>query len=124
MNIEIIATQALALLSPYLAKGAEEISTSVAKDLWVKVKSIFKSKQKEGLIEKLVSSPADLKTQGQIEYVLHEELSANDILFEEFKKLVEELQEKSSNNSDIKQIGDNNFAVGGQISNSTITVHK
>jgi predicted PilT family ATPase len=122
--MEILAVQAIALLTPYLVKGAEEITTSVAKDLWEKVKSIFKSKEKEMLLDKYVSSPKDIKVQGQIEYVIQEELENNSTLAEKFGQLIKELETASEFNSTIKQTGNENIAVGGQINNSTIKINK
>lgn len=124
MSIEILATQALALLTPYLAKGAEEISKSVAKDLWGKTKSIFKSKKKEELLEKFSSSPEDAKMQGQVEYILQEELAAKSELLAEFRNLVDNLKATTEFKSEITQTGDNNIAVGGQINNSSININK
>lgn len=122
--METLAIQAIALLTPYLAKGAEEITKSVAKDLWSSCKNIFKSKDKEVLLEKLEAAPDDLKLQGQVEYVLTQELENNSELAQTISKIVENIKNSPEYKSKIHQTGNENIAVGGQISNSTININR
>lgn len=122
--MEALAIQTIALLTPYLAKGAEEITKSVAKDVWEKVKNIFKSKDKEKLLEKLEINPTDLKLQAQAEYVIQEELENDKELVDILTKLVMDLESSTEYKSEINQTGNDNIAVGGQINNSTISINK
>jgi len=122
--METLAIQTIALLTPYLVKGAEEITKSVAKDVWEKVKNIFKSKDKENLLEKLEINPTDLKLQAQAEYVIQEELENNTELVDILTKLVMDLESSTEYKSEINQTGNDNIAVGGQINNSTISINK
>lgn len=123
MNFEIIATQAVALLTPYLAKGAEEISKTAAKDLWEKIKTALSKRNKEGLANKLSTSPDNKKTQGQIELILEEEIEKSPELCKELEGLIEGLKQQTFS-SNIEQSGDDNIAVGGQINNSSINIKK
>jgi hypothetical protein len=122
--MEELAIQTIALLAPYLAMGAEEISKTVAKDVWGKVKDIFKSKNKEELLEKFTASPNEQKLQGQVEYVLQEELENNPKVVEELNNMVRELKASTKYKSEINQKGNDNIAIGGQINNSSISINK
>jgi|GEM_PF-3921942 len=122
--METLAIQTIALLTPYLAKGAEEITKSVAKDVWEKVKNIFKYKGKEKLLEKLEVNPNDPKLQAQAEYIILEELENNSELANNLAELVTELKTLNEYKSEIHQTGNGNIAVSGQINNSTISINK
>ncbi|MGI4874149.1 MAG: hypothetical protein ACRYFX_23560 [Janthinobacterium lividum] len=121
---EILAPQALTFIVPYLVKGGEELSKSITKDLWEKTKSVFQANGKGEALAKFEAMPNDAKKQGQIEYILQEELASNKSLADEFKTLIESARKERTYDSSVNQSGDNNIAVSGQISGSSISIGK
>lgn len=124
MVAELVAIQAVNLLTPYLIKGGEELSKLFVKDLWDRTKLIFSSAEKSEVLSRFESAPDDLKRQGQVEYVLEEELSRDDSLLKEFESVLANAKQGAEYNSTINQSGSNNIAVGGQINNSKISINK
>ena len=90
--METLAIETIALLTPYLAKGPGEITKSVAKDVWEKVKSVFISKEKVIVLEKLEMYPNDVKFHEHARYILQRELEKNSEFATNLAKLVTDLK--------------------------------
>jgi hypothetical protein len=124
MSFEIIAAQVIAILSPYLEKGAEKITESIAGDLWLKIKGIFKKKEKENLTTDLVENPTNPTIRTQAETVLHQAFAADPLLLAEIGSLLEKLKKANEINANINQTGNDNIAISGQISGTSINIQK
>src|ERR1035437_3209571 len=122
IDITEIAKETINTLSPYLIIGGQEIIKGVASDLWTKVKSVFKKKGEEKLIEEFEKSPTDLKTKGKMEYVLESELKVDSDLVLTLTDFIKSVQATEDYKNYVTQIGDNNISVTGKITNSTIKI--
>ncbi|MGC4038407.1 MAG: hypothetical protein QM764_20755 [Chitinophagaceae bacterium] len=113
MDISIVATQALAFLSPYLAKGGEAIASGLGKDLWELIKKPFRSDKEKKLVDDLQQKPGDLEQRGMVKQKLSEKLEEDPELLKELVAVIGKLQQ-AGNVANITQThsgtGDN---VGG-----------
>jgi len=121
MTPELIAAEIIPFLTPYLKKGAEEITKSAAGDLWLKVKSIFKERKQDNLTQALENHPEDLDIQKTMTVALEEEIRAKPSLFIELTNILTQMKGISNR---IVQNGDQNIGVNGQINNSQINIQK
>ena len=124
MDNSELAKEVLNTLSPFLVAGGQEIIKGAAKDLWSQIKLLFIKRGDEGILDEIESNPLDEKLKGKIEYILESELKDNEGLPSIFYELLEKLKASSDFKNQIIQSGDNNISVAGQITNSSINIHK
>lgn len=117
----ITATTVLTVLTPYLVKGGEQLVTSVASDLWSKVKSVFASTGDEKALDSLVLQPNSIKEVGKVEYILDKALENNPALSSELRSLLEKVNEVSINQNNMQVNGDDNISIS-DTNSSTITI--
>jgi len=92
MDSTQIATMAITAVTPYLAKGAEEIAKGIGKDLWELIKKPFENKDRDKqLVEKLNEQPENEQTQGAVAYKLSEFLEENPTLASELDELLKKV---------------------------------
>jgi len=83
---------AITAVTPYLAKGAEEIAKGIGKDLWELIKKPFENKDRDKqLVEKLNEQPENEQTQGAVAYKLSEFLEENPTLASELDELLKKV---------------------------------
>lgn len=124
MNIESIATTAIALALTYAAKGGEEIAKGVGKDLWEFIRKPFTKEKDKALIQTLKQNPEDEKTKGIAEYKLVEFLEDNPSLAKELEELCKKTPDSEKQKDNTLSIkGNDNIGVQ-DTTNSTITINK
>lgn len=124
MNIEIIATTAIAAALTYAAKGGEEIAKGVGKDLWELIKEPFTKEKDKALIQTLEQNPGDEKIKGIAEYKLVEFLEDNPSLAKEIEAVCKQIPDSGKQKDNTLTI-EGNDSIGIQdTSKSTITINK
>ena len=111
-------------VAPFLVVGGEEIVKGVSSELWSKIKSVFSKKGEQKLLEQFEVTPNDVSTKAKIEYILENELKNNNDLALSLAELIKNVQATEDYRNYVTQTGDNNIAVSGKISNSSINIHK
>ena len=111
-------------VAPFLVVGGEEIVKGVSSELWSKIKSVFSKKGEQKLLEQFEVTPNDVSTKAKIEYILENELKNNNDLALSLAELIKNVQATDDYRNYVTQTGDNNIAVSGKISNSSINIHK
>jgi len=83
---------AITAVTPYLAKGVEEIAKGIGKDLWELIKRPFENKDRDKqLIEKLNEQPENEQAKGAVAYKLSEFLEENPTLASELDELLKKV---------------------------------
>lgn len=124
MEITELATQTFDTIQPFLEAGGKELIKGMTSDLWSKVKTVFKKKGEEQILEEFEQNPTELKTRGKVEYILESELKTDADLFKSLTHLVQSVKKSEDYNTIVNQIGDNNISIGGKISKSKINIRK
>ncbi len=119
-----LVKETLEVITPYLVTGGKEILNEAAKDLWVKIKSIFKSRGDENITDQIEITPDDAGLRGKMEYILESELKNNQELVTMFSQLLDKVTSSSEHKSLVIQSGNDNISIGGQIKNSSIKIKK
>jgi len=124
MDNSELAKEVITTLSPIMAIGGKEILKGASKDLWDQIKSVFKNKDEEHLVEEIENDPTNLKLQGKMEYVLESELKNNQDLVVMLSEMMEKIKLAEQLKNNVVQKGDNNIAVTGHITNSSININR
>ena len=111
----------LAVLHPYLIKGGEQLASTVASDLWGKVKSIFSSSGDEKALTGLIAQPDDSKAIAKAEYVLEKALANNSELLHELAGIVEKTGDAIKYQNNVQLNGSENISLT-DINSSTINI--
>jgi hypothetical protein len=124
IDYSTLATDTITTLQPFLELGGKEMLKSVAKDLWIKVKSLFTNNEEEKIINNLENNPLDLKNQGKIEMLLETKLKDDQELLMTITKLLEDVKKTEDYSSIITQKGNDNISISGKITNSNVNINK
>ena len=124
MNIEIIATTAIATALTYAAKGGEEIAKGMGKDLWELIKKPFTKEKDKALIQTLEQNPGDEKTKGIAEYKLVEFLEDNPSLAKEIEELCKQIPDSGKQKDNMLTLKGNDNIVTQDTTNSNIIIKK
>ncbi len=80
MDVTFIATAVMTALSPYLAKGGEEIAKTVGKDLYAKIKELFSNEDDDKKLlqatEKVNNGSEKLAVEKRLNAILQEDPEA------------------------------------------------
>lgn len=106
---------------PYLIAGGLKGLASTA---WTKIKSLFSKKEDEAVVLQLEKNPTDPSIKTKFEGILQQELEKNQELATELLDLVKQLQASEQHKNIVKQFGDNNIAISGKVSNSSININQ
>lgn len=106
-----LSTATIAVLTPYLVKGGEQLVSSAASDLWNKVKNVFTSSKDEKALTGLVTQPSDSKAVAKAEYVLEKALDNNPELSRELSNLVEKFDELIKHQNNVQLNGNHNISL-------------
>lgn len=119
-----IVKETLQVMTPYLATSGKEILNEAAKDLWIKIKSIFKTRGDETILDQIGINPADAVLRGKMAYILESELKNNQELVAMFSQLIDKVNSSPDHKNFVIQNGNNNISIGEQITNSSIKIKK
>ena len=106
---------------PYLVAGGLK---GLASTLWTKLKSAFTKTEDQTLVLDLEKNPTDKSLRDKVESTLQSELEKNKELTNEFVDLLKQVQASEEHKNIVKQIGDNNIAVTGKLTGSTISINQ
>jgi hypothetical protein len=115
------AQELLNNIVPYLIVGGVK---GLASTLWTKLKSVFAKTENETIITNFEKDPTDKTLRHKVESVLQVELEKNKELTTELVNLLKQVQATEEHKNVVKQTGDNNIAVTGKISSSTISINQ
>jgi hypothetical protein len=116
-----LSTATIAVLTPYLVKGGEQLVSSAASDLWNKVKNIFTDSNDEKALTGLITQPSDSKAIAKAEYVLEKSLDNNPELLKELAKLVEKSGYPTKHQNNVQLNGNHNVSLT-DINGSTVNI--
>jgi hypothetical protein len=101
MGVAEMATAAVALLAPYVAKGAEELAKKVGGEvgsrvvgLWDTVKAKLKGPAAEEAVKDLEAKPDDQRRQAALELQLEKALEADPAFREQVAALLRDIEAK------------------------------
>lgn len=106
---------------PYLIAGGAK---GLASALWTKLKSVFTKTENESVLVDFEKTPTDKSLRDKLESVLQIELEKNKELTNELIDLLKQVQATEEHKNIVTQKGDNNIAVTGKISDSTININQ
>ncbi len=124
MDLSLIASAAVSFVTPYLAKGGEEMAAEIGKDIWTLMKKPFTSDKDKALIKQLQENPDDKKAQGKVELKLEELLEIHAEIAEQLNLLLSQIDqgERFSSKSMIVT-GNKNTAIQ-DVNGSTINISR
>lgn len=119
-TLNLIATNAVTLLSPYLSKAAETVLPQAADDLYNAIKQKFSDKPaaQEALAD-LEKSPEDADAQAAMRIQLKKAVGADENFAQEIKRLTEQLKGIEGKSS--VSAMDRGVAAGRDISGTVLT---
>ena len=119
-TLNLIATNAVTLLSPYLSKAAETVLPQAADDLYNAIKQKFSDKPaaQEALAD-LEKSPEDADAQAAMRIQLKKAVGADENFAQEIKRLTEQLK-RIEGKSSVSAM-DRGVAAGRDISGTVLT---
>jgi hypothetical protein len=119
-TLNLIAANAVALLSPYLSKAAETILPQAADDLYTAIKQKFSDKPaaQEAMAD-LEKSPEEADAQAAMRLQLKKAFGADENFAQEVKRLSEQLSGISENPA--VSSSDRGVAAGRDISGTILT---
>lgn len=106
---------------PYLVVGGLE---GLASTLWTKLKSVFAAPENKKVVLEFEKNPTDISLRDKVESILQLELERNNKLTSELIALLKQVQATEEHKNIVKQVGDNNIAVTGKITDSTIKINR
>jgi len=119
MVVELLASAAIAAITPFLIKGGEALAEGVGKDLWELIKKPFKSPDEKAIVKQLEEKPNDRTSQNDAIKKLDELLRA----YPDIARQIESLLEKnpSLNIQNIKGNGNISFQ---DIKGGNVTINR
>lgn len=120
MNASVLATQALAIITPLIIKGGEALAQGIGKDLWDSVKSLFKRNNKEEVLDNLVKEPKNDDIKEEVKFQLATILSTNDEAKMQLESMVVHYQNQQQKTITASGIG---TMAAENIAGNTITYH-
>jgi hypothetical protein len=123
MDFSTIASDALGVITPYLAKKGEKIAGEIGHDLWELIKKPFISDKEQSLIAQLEEHPDNAKTQGKVEMKLEELLEANPEIASELQRRLAQAGPAIENHNNTATVTGNNNNVVQGVNNSPITIN-
>ncbi len=106
---------------PYLVAGGLK---GLASTLWTTLKSAFTKPENQTLVLDLEKNPTDKTLRDKVETTLQSELEKNKELTSQLVDLLKQVQASEEHQNIVKQTGDNNIAVTGKITGSTISINQ
>ena len=88
MDFSTVASQALAFLAPFLAKGGEELASGAAKDLWELIKKPFTSGREKSMVQTLEQNPKDPIQIGMVQGKLTDKIEEDPELYKQLLALL------------------------------------
>jgi len=124
MDIAQIATSAIDVITPYLARGGEELAKGVGKQLWELIRKPFASEKGQDLVRQLEENPSDAKLQGKVEGKLEELLEEHPDIAARLHELLETMQAGAHARQNTMNVsGDNSIAMQ-DVSGNNITINR
>lgn len=117
--IQLIATNAVAILAPYLSKAAETLVPKAAEDLYAAVRERFAKKPAaEETLKDLEKAPEDEDTQASVRAQLKKIMAEDETFAMHLQKLI---QEESGPGKPGVSASNRGVAAGGDISGPVLT---
>lgn len=118
-----LVKEAITIVAPYLSTGVKGIVNEASKELWTKIKTVFKSRGDENIAVQFEASPLDQNLIGKMEYILEHEIKTNYELATILSELVNNIHSSEDHKNQIIQNGNQNISVT-DIRNSTVKILK
>lgn len=96
MDVAQLATAAVAILSPYLAKGAEKIAEKLGGDLYERVKAKLTTPASRDALREIEKAPGDADAQGAVRLHLRKVLSEDAGFRQALQDLVTRIERERS----------------------------
>ena len=117
--IHLIATNAVAILAPYISKAAETLVPKAAEDLYAAVRERFAKKPAaEEALKDLEQAPEDEDTQASVRAQLKKIMAEDETFAMQLQKLIQEETEPGKPGVSATNRG---VAAGGNISGPVVT---
>jgi len=121
MIVPLLASEAIAIISPLLIKGAEALTEGIGKDLWEGIKGVFKKNNKQAVLEKLEKEPKNEDVKEEVKFELATIMNSDPAAKDQVEKLVTNYKNNQAISQNISGTNTGNVIAGGNISGNTIT---